>query len=67
MNNIEIFIILVKHSNPNYMKNLKKLSRQAAKEINGGMKLFRCSETRPCSVGYCCNGECIDHDCMIEP
>ncbi|MDN3694221.1 hypothetical protein QWZ06_19025 [Chryseobacterium tructae] len=47
--------------------NLKKLSRQAAKEINGGIGLFRCSEKRPCSVGYCCNGECIDHDCPIEP
>ena len=53
--------------NQNYMKNLKKLSREAAKQINGGIGLFRCSITRPCSVGYCCNGECIDHDCMIEP
>lgn len=49
------------------MKNLKKLTREAAKQINGGIGLFRCSITRPCSVGYCCNGECIDHDCMIEP
>ncbi|MEJ5051967.1 hypothetical protein WH221_19240 [Chryseobacterium culicis] len=45
------------------MKNLKKLSRQAAKQINGG-SIERCSESNPCPVGYCCNGICSPFICL---
>ncbi|MDM1553114.1 hypothetical protein PYS58_22235 [Chryseobacterium indologenes] len=48
------------------MKNLKKISREAAKHINGGA-IGRCSITRPCSVGWCCNGVCSPYRCPIEP
>ncbi|MBL3546397.1 MULTISPECIES: bacteriocin-like protein [Chryseobacterium] len=45
------------------MKNLKKLSRETAKQINGGAT-ERCSEHNPCSVGWCCNGICSPHICI---
>ncbi|WP_414846952.1 bacteriocin-like protein [Chryseobacterium sp. IT-36CA2] len=45
------------------MKNLKKLSREKAKQINGG-SIERCSETRPCSVGWCCFGACSPFICI---
>ncbi|CAH0232882.1 hypothetical protein MP478_05040 [Chryseobacterium sp. WG14] len=47
------------------MKNLKKLSREAAKQINGGA-IRRCSNTVPCTVGWCCDGVCTPIMCPIE-
>ncbi|MGE8555635.1 bacteriocin-like protein [Chryseobacterium jejuense] len=46
------------------MKNLKKLNREAAKQINGGA-IARCSNTRPCTIGWCCDGVCSPYMCPI--
>ncbi|MFZ4927563.1 bacteriocin-like protein [Chryseobacterium sp. Mn2064] len=48
------------------MKNLKKISRKAAKEINGGAGPIRCSETKPCFIGICCRGTCMENACFEE-
>ena len=48
------------------MKNLKKLSREATKQINGGSGPFRCSETRPCYIGFCCRGACMEFACIED-
>ncbi|MFN1217703.1 bacteriocin-like protein [Chryseobacterium kwangjuense] len=45
------------------MKNLKKLNREQQKQINGGA-IARCGITRPCTVGWCCNGVCSPHACI---
>lgn len=45
------------------MKNLKKLGREKAKHINGGA-IERCSETRPCFIGFCCRGACMEYACI---
>ncbi|WP_250253365.1 hypothetical protein [Chryseobacterium sp. Marseille-Q3244] len=45
------------------MKNLKKISRETAKQINGG-KMERCSDTNPCVAGWCCNGICSPFICI---
>ncbi|WP_410493993.1 bacteriocin-like protein [Chryseobacterium sp. G0162] len=45
------------------MKNLKKISREAAKQINGGL-IGKCSRTNPCTVGWCCNGVCSPRACI---
>ncbi|UHO37087.1 hypothetical protein H5J24_15135 [Chryseobacterium capnotolerans] len=45
------------------MKNLKKISRESAKQINGG-KIDKCSDINPCSVGWCCNGICSPFICL---
>lgn len=47
------------------MKNLKKLSREKSKLINGGM-IERCSETRPCFIGFCCRGACMEYACIED-
>ncbi|MCL8537262.1 MULTISPECIES: bacteriocin-like protein [Chryseobacterium] len=47
------------------MKNLKKLSREKAKQINGGL-IERCSETRPCFIGICCRGVCMEYACIED-
>ncbi|CAM3125127.1 bacteriocin-like protein [Chryseobacterium flavum] len=47
------------------MKNLKKISREAAKQINGGA-IRRCNEQIPCTVGWCCDGVCSPYICMIN-
>ncbi|WP_185117586.1 bacteriocin-like protein [Chryseobacterium sp. PMSZPI] len=48
------------------MKNLKKISRKAAKQINGGAGPIRCSATKPCFIGSCCRGVCMEYICMEE-
>ncbi|MBO9693010.1 hypothetical protein [Chryseobacterium sp.] len=45
------------------MKNLKKLSREKSKQINGG-SIERCSESNPCTVGWCCFGVCSPFICL---
>lgn len=45
------------------MKNIKKLNRKQQKQISGGA-INKCSETRPCFIGYCCQGACMEHICM---
>lgn len=45
------------------MKNLKKLSREATKQIKGG-GFTKCSATDPCNVGYCCEGICKEYICI---
>ncbi|MCS4302355.1 MULTISPECIES: bacteriocin-like protein [Chryseobacterium] len=47
------------------MKNLKKISREAAKQINGGFAP-KCGENIPCSIGWCCQGVCKPQRCMIN-
>ncbi|MDR6514240.1 hypothetical protein [Chryseobacterium camelliae] len=49
------------------MKNLKKLTREAQKAVNGGA-IQRCSDIyhNPCTTGWCCNGVCRPYAC-IEP
>ncbi|MGG5210224.1 bacteriocin-like protein [Chryseobacterium sp. MIQD13] len=48
------------------MKNLKKLNREQQRQINGGVYYGQCGPTRPCSVGWCCNGTCSPFKCL-EP
>ena len=49
----------------NHMKNLKKLSREAAKEIKGaGPK--RCTEHSQCIYGMCCKGVCMEYSCFED-
>ncbi|MCJ7935217.1 MAG: hypothetical protein MUW56_16730 [Chryseobacterium sp.] len=49
------------------MKNLKKLSRESAKQIKGaGGPIKSCSETSPCTFGSCCKGVCMEYICMEE-
>ncbi|MCL1672087.1 bacteriocin-like protein [Elizabethkingia ursingii] len=38
------------------MKNLKKLSRESLKGINGGYRM--CPEDGNCGDGFCCAGGC---------
>ncbi|WP_167031003.1 bacteriocin-like protein [Chryseobacterium sp. Tr-659] len=45
------------------MKNLKKLSREKAKQINGGA-IEGCSESNPCTAGWCCFGICSPFICL---
>lgn len=45
------------------MKNLKKLTREKAKLVNGGA-IERCSDTNPCIVGWCCYGTCSPFICI---
>ncbi|WP_172625733.1 bacteriocin-like protein [Chryseobacterium panacisoli] len=45
------------------MKNLKKLSREKVKQINGG-SIERCSDSNPCTVGYCYYGICSPFICL---
>ncbi|WP_449384747.1 bacteriocin-like protein [Chryseobacterium luteum] len=45
------------------MKNLKKLNREQQRQINGGA-ITRCSITRPCSIGWCCDGACKEYACI---
>jgi hypothetical protein len=48
------------------MKNLKKLNREQQRQINGGA-INRCNNTtRPCTIGWCCNGVCSPMAC-IDP
>ncbi len=43
--------------------NLKKITRDQQKQINGGA-IKRCSETVPCTVGWCCDGACKPYICI---
>ncbi|SHF44953.1 MULTISPECIES: hypothetical protein [unclassified Chryseobacterium] len=45
------------------MKNLKKLNRKQQSQINGGA-FQKCSVTRPCFIGFCCQGVCMEYDCI---
>ncbi|WP_390453791.1 bacteriocin-like protein [Chryseobacterium sp. Alg-005] len=36
--------------------NLKKLSRQEQKEINGGGPIRKCTDSSQCWAGECCSG-----------
>ncbi|WP_167367420.1 hypothetical protein [Chryseobacterium carnipullorum] len=45
------------------MKKLKKLNRDQRRQINGG-GINKCSETRPCFIGFCCRGLCMEYDCI---
>ncbi|WP_449390379.1 bacteriocin-like protein [Chryseobacterium vrystaatense] len=45
------------------MKNLKKLNREQQRKINGG-DFRRCSATRPCTIGWCCDGTCSPYACI---
>ncbi|WP_265131396.1 bacteriocin-like protein [Chryseobacterium oranimense] len=47
------------------MKKLKKLNREQQRQINGGA-IDKCSVTRPCTIGWCCDGICKEYAC-IEP
>ncbi|MBL1222947.1 hypothetical protein JET18_18985 [Chryseobacterium sp. L7] len=47
------------------MKNLKKLNREQQRKINGGA-FEKCSATRPCFIGFCCWGVCMEYDCIEE-
>ncbi|WP_409013986.1 MULTISPECIES: bacteriocin-like protein [unclassified Chryseobacterium] len=52
----------------NPMKNLKKITRETLKIINGGDRNNRCRDihNNPCTTGWCCNGTCYPYAC-IEP
>ncbi|RKS97561.1 bacteriocin-like protein [Chryseobacterium defluvii] len=45
--------------------NLKKLSREAQKQINGGA-FKQCTSHEQCVIGWCCNYMCVEYAC-IEP
>ncbi|MBP2615831.1 bacteriocin-like protein [Chryseobacterium jejuense] len=47
------------------MKNLKKISRQAQKEIIGGI-IKRCIEHFECPGGSCCRNTCVLYPCPLE-
>ncbi|WP_445343852.1 bacteriocin-like protein [Chryseobacterium rhizosphaerae] len=47
------------------MKNLKKLSREAIKQIKGG-DLKKCTEHSQCIFGMCCKGVCMEHICFED-
>ncbi|WP_223607228.1 hypothetical protein [Chryseobacterium sp. OSA05B] len=45
------------------MKNLKRLNREQQKQINGGA-FQKCNATRPCTIGWCCEGVCRLSACI---
>ncbi|MCS3529584.1 MULTISPECIES: bacteriocin-like protein [Chryseobacterium] len=45
------------------MKNLKKLTRDVQKEINGGIRPPRCEYHFECPGGSCCQGMCVYYNC----
>ncbi|WP_423775437.1 bacteriocin-like protein [Chryseobacterium joostei] len=47
------------------MKNLKKLSREATKQIKGSGPR-RCTENYECIYGACCKGVCMEYACMED-
>ncbi|MGE8555632.1 MAG: bacteriocin-like protein [Chryseobacterium jejuense] len=47
------------------MKNLKKISRETAKQIKGA-GLTKCTEHSQCIFGMCCKGVCMEHICFEE-
>ncbi|SIT09121.1 hypothetical protein SAMN05421786_105116 [Chryseobacterium ureilyticum] len=47
------------------MKNLKKLSREAAKQIKGAGPR-KCSDDSQCIYGACCRGVCMEFACFEE-
>ncbi|MGG5210226.1 bacteriocin-like protein [Chryseobacterium sp. MIQD13] len=44
------------------MKNLKKLSREKQKQVNGGI-IKQCISHDQCFIGWCCNYMCVDYMC----
>lgn len=47
------------------MKNLKKLNREAAKQIKGAGPQ-KCSYDAQCIYGACCRGVCMEFACFEE-
>ncbi|WP_165851788.1 bacteriocin-like protein [Chryseobacterium pennipullorum] len=47
------------------MKNLKKLTREATKQIKGG-GLKKCTEHSQCIYGMCCKGVCMEYACFED-
>lgn len=48
------------------MKNLKKLNREAAKQIKGAGPIRRCNDNSECIYGACCKGVCMEYACFEE-
>ncbi|WP_164975754.1 MULTISPECIES: bacteriocin-like protein [unclassified Chryseobacterium] len=48
------------------MKNLKKINRQAQKEIKGSGPFKKCTEHYQCPGGSCCHNICVLDPCPLE-